>query len=632
MLYFVTGYAQIIEYRSAGNGLWNEATSWQMRVDDNWINSPNFPNSTVANKVIIRKGHQINIKGIASCSNLNLEPGATLEGASTSTLQIGTGVNPYNLEVSIENNGTIGSTNPAEGFLNIVVAQNTSEVWLTGIGLYKIGSLKAIGGNPYPLNVIINQHLTISALPQELAFSAYGSGSKNTDRYTFTINTDKTVVINSGFFNALNGDIIGQEAGIYTYHIKGTLDLSNSLLTHFVPLASSQSAVMVNVSGLFKTGKKFNAINEGTTKGAGKLVFLIDYGGVVDASRTEEFSMGNTFFMTHGNGILKRTVGNTDTTFPIGACFINSFSCTPSALNTVKGTYNPVVLNNPNGELVFSANVNNKFENPVPDSTIVVKREWSVVADATANNVQVKLGWSADDQASRFKPDSVSMIRYDGTAWNENTALLSPTDTDDITYLKSFFNDFGKFSVQNTLTSSQNLLQFTAELSAGPKKEVNLNWKYNDEHIVAHFNIERSVDQKNYDSIGVVNSLMDNGVHTYVFADVNPKYGVSYYRLKLIRTDQTFEYSENRTIKNNLEIPLTLYPNPVNNQLTVDHITAQSGAFIKIISAEGKVVFNQTVNDENNTRSFNVAYLTPGFYILVFRNANRDYALKFLKE
>jgi hypothetical protein len=627
------GYAQMVEYRSFKNGMWSEPNSWQKKVGGVWVSSDTYPNQPISNnQVIIQKGHTISITGLAYCTSLNIEPGSVLEGNAASTLQIGNGANPDNFDVILKNDGLIKSPNSSEGFLNIEIADNTSEVLITGIGVYQIGSLKAIGGNLNTLHVIINQDLTISAQTGELALSACYIKSKNTDKYSFTINPDKTVSIKNGAFHAVSDHTGNHEAGVYTYNIKGTLDLSTNLTTHCIPFSGNQqSAVEFNISGLLKTGKKLNAVNGSSTAETGKAIFLIEYGGVVDATETEELTMGKTYFITRGTGTLKRKVGNTDTPFPIGVCFLDSYTCTSQSLQTISGTYNPLILNNPEKEGVFSVNVNTTFESPVPDSAIVVKREWFIDTDETANNVQVKLGWSAGDEASKFKSDSVSIIRYDGTSWNESNTLLTAADTG-MYYVKAVFNNFGKFGIQNSITLPIELLQFSAELSSGLSKEVNLKWKHTNENLIKQFNIERSVDGQNYDSIGVVNSIQEKGTHYYSFDDIEPKYGISYYRLKLIRIDETFEYSEQQKIENILDIPFSIYPNPVTNYLTVIHPTAKQESSMQIISVDGKRVLNLFVDDEDTKRSLDISNLNPGVYILIFKNDSQNHVLKFLKR
>lgn len=628
------GYAQMVEYRSFKNGTWNESGTWQKKVGNVWVRSDTYPNLPVSNnQVIIQKGHTISITGLVYCTSLNIEPGSALEGNATATLQIGNGINPDNLNVILKNDGIIKSPNSSEGFLNIEIADNTSEVLITGIGSYQIGSLNAIGGNPNPLYVIIDQNLTISAQTGELALSACYIRSKNTDNYSFTINPDKTVSIKNGAFHAVSDHTGNHEAGIYTYNIKGTLDLSTNLTTHCIPFSGNQqSAVAFNISGLLKTGKKFNTINGNSTAETGKAVFLIEYGGVVDATETEEMTMGKTYFMTRGTGILKRKVGNTDTLFPIGVCFLDPYSCTSQSLNTLSGKYNPLIINSLENEEIFSVNVNTTFESPVPDSTIVIKREWFVDTDETANNVQVKLGWSAGDEASKFRSDSAAIIKYDGISWHENNTLLTDADTAGVYYVKGVFNDFGKFGIQNSITLPVELLQFTAQLSSGLSKEVNLRWKHVSEKVIKKFYIERSIDGQNYDSIGVVNSIQEKGTHYYSFDDIDPKYGISYYRLKLIQIDDTFEYSEQQKIEHTLEIPFSIYPNPVTNYLTIIHPTAKQESSMQIISTDGKKVLDLTIDDEDNKRSLDISNLNSGVYILIFKNDNQNHVLKFLKQ
>lgn len=110
------------------------------------------------------------------------------------------------------------------------------------------------------------------------------------------------------------------------------------------------------------------------------------------------------------------------------------------------------------------------------------------------------------------------------------------------------------------------LLSFTAIVN--PKSEVQLDWITISEINSSHFEVERSQNGKDFERIGIVEAAgFSEAEITYHLLDESPYQGVSYYRLRQVDLDHSFEYSEIRTVyisdeKNNISI----FPNPIRNE------------------------------------------------------------------
>ncbi|MEM9918639.1 MAG: DUF1501 domain-containing protein, partial [Bacteroidota bacterium] len=134
---------------------------------------------------------------------------------------------------------------------------------------------------------------------------------------------------------------------------------------------------------------------------------------------------------------------------------------------------------------------------------------------------------------------------------------------------------------------------------------VELEWGTSSELNLERFDIERSADGKSFkpiDSVPAAGSAESTEV--YYALDESPLSGLSYYRLKQVDYDGSFQYSEVRTveIKSKDMGQARLYPNPAvaQTQLTLAN---ESGnileATIQVLSVDGRLVQQQAVRVQN---------------------------------
>jgi GEVED domain/Secretion system C-terminal sorting domain len=142
-----------------------------------------------------------------------------------------------------------------------------------------------------------------------------------------------------------------------------------------------------------------------------------------------------------------------------------------------------------------------------------------------------------------------------------------------------------------------NLLSFNAKVITTDNAE--LSWKTTEEENFTGFAIERSADNNNWVSIGMVNAKGNGlaGENNYLYNDLNPLQGKSYYRLKLISGDGKNKNSEIRTITIKTGIQqITLSPNPATNKATLlINTSLDATASITVTDISGKAVYKQIV-------------------------------------
>lgn len=152
-----------------------------------------------------------------------------------------------------------------------------------------------------------------------------------------------------------------------------------------------------------------------------------------------------------------------------------------------------------------------------------------------------------------------------------------------------------------------------------------LTWSTATETNNKGFELERSVDGRNYSSIMFIPSKSESGnssaVLNYSCNDARPNAGNNYYRLKQIDKDGKFSYSSmillNRKVS---EITLSnIYPNPTNRELNLV-ITSHKSEKVMIVITDltGKIIMQRSIQLAigDNKQMMNIQNLSAGTYLI----------------
>lgn len=178
------------------------------------------------------------------------------------------------------------------------------------------------------------------------------------------------------------------------------------------------------------------------------------------------------------------------------------------------------------------------------------------------------------------------------------------------------------------------LTNFTAEYIKG---FVDIKWVTASEINNDYFTVEKTVDGKVFEVVGVVNGAGNsNTVLNYGLEDERPTSGTSYYRLKQTDFDGKFDYSDLVAVdvKSNID-GLYIYPNPVTNNGLLNFSADRDGQFeVTIYDVTGrKVLFeNYTVKEGENNIELPTSSLKQGMYFVYLGNENEQTNIKFIKE
>ncbi len=155
-----------------------------------------------------------------------------------------------------------------------------------------------------------------------------------------------------------------------------------------------------------------------------------------------------------------------------------------------------------------------------------------------------------------------------------------------------------------------------------------LNWITSSEQNNSHFIVERSKDGKTFNAIS--DKIKSKGMNgnsnmqlSYDYTDASPMNAHNYYRLQQVDIDGHMSYSGTLDIYFGNETLVTMYPNPVNTELTVDVNTPDATrAQVKIMDATGRVVrtVELTLQAGSNSTKIDMQSLTDGLYLVRISN------------
>lgn len=126
---------------------------------------------------------------------------------------------------------------------------------------------------------------------------------------------------------------------------------------------------------------------------------------------------------------------------------------------------------------------------------------------------------------------------------------------------------------------------------------VQLNWETASESNSAGFELERSENSYDWETIGYVESQGNSNVQQrYSYLDRDPLAENNYYRLKQIDLDGQYEYSSMRHVlfTTDNKTALNVYPNPTSGQFTINITNPdRKRAEVRLYTSSGSLIWKQ---------------------------------------
>lgn len=187
-----------------------------------------------------------------------------------------------------------------------------------------------------------------------------------------------------------------------------------------------------------------------------------------------------------------------------------------------------------------------------------------------------------------------------------------------------------------TATLESNLARLSGRYVAGAS---NLNWSVMNNTQIQYFEIERSEDGTNFETISRVNPTnITRPSMQYSYNDPNSETGRKFYRIREVMSSGVKYYSNVISLNINSRIAFNVKPkpNPFINNLELDfHLESNSSVLIQLIDQSGRVVKQQKIagnRGDNRTTISNLSMLAKGIYTVELKVDGQVLREKLVKQ
>lgn len=211
---------------------------------------------------------------------------------------------------------------------------------------------------------------------------------------------------------------------------------------------------------------------------------------------------------------------------------------------------------------------------------------------------------------------------YAGTA-----SVIDPADNDIVwngtlsRWEVSFdVTGFSGFVIQtSSFTLPLTLLDFNGKLV---NTDAVLTWTTENEINTGSFEIERSLDGRQYTKVGMVRAVNATGTHQYQFLDpavLNTAQSFIFYRLKQIDTDGRFSYSRIVLLNTGKKYQVQVFPNPASDlvNLTI-HAARTETVQVTVRDLAGRILISrqQVLRNGDNVLQLDISRISTGTYLV----------------
>jgi hypothetical protein len=238
------------------------------------------------------------------------------------------------------------------------------------------------------------------------------------------------------------------------------------------------------------------------------------------------------------------------------------------------------------------------------------------VASSTSTQ-DISLFWNSPP--SNLANNSYTYLRVRITSASNGMTTANPT---------GYFNN-GEVEDYYVVVSNTpldvKLTQFAATKVS--EQKVALQWKVGDEQAGTLYEVQRSSDGSNWQTVHQRSAATNASSASYTYVDEAPFKPISYYRLKYTGAANKVQYSQAERLQFTLGQAVNLYPNPVNDVLFIGLGLSQSDKFeIKLRDLQGRRVHSETrlINAGSGPIKVDMKSLQPQVYILQVVNSKGE--------
>ena len=311
-----------------------------------------------------------------------------------------------------------------------------------------------------------------------------------------------------------------------------------------------------------------------------------------------------------------------------GSTFINA---TASAALDVDGTFR--MNNNSNQFINFSNSVSiNTFSvNDGNENSILMANGADINAGSYQNNDEPGVVCVEEDGCA-----SINI----GTVGNQNDIITNDSDLYVCTINGTFNGSEGATIVPcPTSCVIEQPVKIAVFKAYEENQSVTLEWKTTFEIAFSHFEVEKSENGVDFQTIGTVKGKGGMILTQYDFCDTQlSSEPIVYYRLKQVDLDGTFEYSKVLAVHlsdNMLQVQLVIAPNPVKNKLLkieFQHLNNEELYSISILNLQSQEVYSRQINgiELSLLKELSLENLPLGVYYLMLSSKDVKLTERFL--
>ncbi|WP_462251960.1 T9SS type A sorting domain-containing protein [Ekhidna sp.] len=456
-------------------------------------------------------------------------------------------------------------------------------------GSISLDGSSLVNGSTFSLNDGTNNNLNLSIADGAIVNSDAGSGLGT------TLAVDGTVTIGNGVdynFNGSSQQTLNFGTLGITQADRVSIDNSSGVILNS-DLTINDRLTLTN--GIFQTSSSSEVITIATS------------GIIVGASSTNYFDgplevqgLSSSYTFHSGDGSMYRPVtatpaSNSDIT-------VEFFNGTPPD-NTSVGTG-------------LAAEMPNIY--------------WEIKRGSGSGDVSVELFYK--ESTSGTVPDNdeiidgsyLRLIQYDngGTAWGDLGLDANSSDLVNLSSITgtitSFFGTDDFYTIGSEASNTLLPVEMISFSGQSTNSSITLNWSTSSELNNDKFEIQHSVDGKEFKVIGAVDGAGTvNEQRDYRFLHSTPYLADNYYRLRQIDFDGQFEFSNIILVSHDgFTNPFSLYANPISDGVLKFSYKSDEQPNISLTDLNGKIVWTDLFLNGSDTYEIDVSTLNTGVYIL----------------
>ena len=267
---------------------------------------------------------------------------------------------------------------------------------------------------------------------------------------------------------------------------------------------------------------------------------------------------------------------------------------------------------------------------------------WTLNHTAGSSAVNVTGYWNANSPCGgTYVNDlaTIALAHFNGASWNAwgNDVISGSTASGSVTW--NNVSNFSPFALSSTTIFDPlpvTLVDFNAQWQTGGT--VGLTWEVQEGVNTNHFDIQRSADGVNWQTIGTLAASGSSALATnYSYTDAAPLPGQDYYRLQLVDDAGNDTYSTVRVVSQSSGSGITIFPNPATDHINVSFgvggvpggagvsgVSGSSGTggtqgpvSIRLMNVTGQVLLQESVTQPaGQTITLAVAGYPAGSYLV----------------